>query len=160
MNHLDVSTPEDVRAALIEGEFKRLVKYDAGLGENEKRHILASASDVIKLAERSMQTALYDLPPLPVDMYTMTIVSSLFGSVFSYVFADEEHAVSSARWYAAYAGWVKPADKEGKERGSAIEHQGGEMFVLRIVDSRSGDFVIINKARVNFSSISPRVEST
>ena len=154
MNPLDVATPEDVRSALIEGEFKRLVKYDAGLGENEKKHILASAEHVVKLAERSMQTALYDLPPMPTDMYVMTIVSTVFGTVYSYIFADIDHAKASARWYSVYAGWVKPS---AKDKGDVMEQEGGDTFILRIIDGRSGDFVMVSNARVNFTSIAQNV---
>lgn len=161
MNPLDTATPEDVRAALVGGEFKRLVKYDSSLGENEKKHILASAERVVQLAERSMQNALYDLPPLPADVTVMAIVSSMFGVVYSYIFADEEHAKASARWYAVYAGWVKPpraGDKPDKDRGTAIEQEGGETFLLRILDGKSGDYVIVSKARVNLTPIAQTIE--
>ena len=110
MNPLDVGTPEDVKNALVEGEFKRLIKYDSRMGEIEKKHILASADQVLRLAERSMQTALYDLPPLPSNLFIMTIMSVMFGTVYSYIFADESHSRESELWYAKYAGWAKGKD--------------------------------------------------
>ena len=154
MNPLDVATPEDVRSALIEGEFKRLVKYDASLGEQEKKHLLASAEHVLKLAEQSMQTALYDLPPLPTDMFVMTIVNSLFGNVYCYIFADLDHAKASALWYATYAGWAKEKEKMMIQEGS------GETFLYRIIDGKSGDLLLITKSRVNFTSLVQGVVSS
>lgn len=147
MNPLETSSQGDLRDALISGEFKRLVKHDSFMGEVEKKHIVASADHVLKLAEQSMQSALYDLPPLPPDMYVMSIVNVMFGNVYSYIFASEEDAVSSARWYATYAGWDKEREK--------MLVQTGEDFVLRLVDGKSGDWIIVGKSRVNFTSLSP-----
>lgn len=150
MNPLDVATPEDVRSALVGGEFKRLVKYDATLGEQEKKHVMASAEHILRLAEQSMQTALYDLPPMPAEMYVMTIVSSLFATVYSYIFADEQHAKQSAMWYATFAGWMKDKEK-------TLVQEGADTYLLRIVDGRSGDLVLVTNARVNFTSLAQNV---
>lgn len=121
------------------------------MGEQEKKHLLASAEHVLKLAEQSMQTALYDLPPMPTDMFVMTIVSSLFGSVYSYIFADVEHAKVSALWYATYAGWMKDKEK------TLVQEGNGETYILRVVDGKSGDLVLVTNARVNFTSLAQNV---
>lgn len=147
----DIATKEDLRIALVEGEFKRLVKYDVSLGEHEKKHIMASSERVIKLVEQSIQTSVYDLPPLPVHLCVLTIVSAVFGTVYNYVFATEEDAKASARWYATYAGWTR--EKE-KHKDAVLEEEGSETFLLRIMDIRSGDYALVTNARVHYSPLS------
>ena len=77
----------------------------------------------------------------------------MFGTVYSYIFADESHARESALWYANYAGWAKGKD-------NMLVQEGTDSFLLRIVDGRSGDIVLVTPSRVNFTSIAKNVGAT